>query len=92
MGDYEQYKRIAKNENIKPVIYMNVVEPIISRAVWEECQHQKEKIKELICEKLGISSFDENQVKDRIDTILIHSDGSLQIELQHIEYLALLPN
>ncbi len=38
MGDYEQYKRIAKNENIKPVIYMNVVEPIISRAVWEECQ------------------------------------------------------
>ena len=43
MGDYEQYKRIAKNENIKPVIYMNVVEPIISRAVWEECRHQKEK-------------------------------------------------
>ena len=43
MGDYEQYKRIAKNENIKPVIYMNVVEPIISRAMWEECQHQKEK-------------------------------------------------
>lgn len=43
MGDYEQYKRIAKNENIKPVVYMNVVEPIISRAVWEECQHQKEK-------------------------------------------------
>ena len=22
---------------------MNVVDPIISRAVWEECQHQKEK-------------------------------------------------
>ena len=53
MGDYEQYKRIAKNkqiepvnymnENIKPVVYMHVVEPIISRAVWEECQHQKEK-------------------------------------------------
>ena len=43
MGDYEQFKRIAKNENIKPVVYMNVVEPIISRAVWEECQHQKEK-------------------------------------------------
>ena len=43
MGDYEQYKRIAKNKQIEPVIYMNVVEPIISRAVWEECQHQKEK-------------------------------------------------
>lgn len=43
MGDYEQFKRIAKNKQIEPVIYMNVVEPIISRAVWEECQHQKEK-------------------------------------------------
>ena len=37
MGDYEQYKRIAKKENKEPVIYMNVVEPIISRAMWEEC-------------------------------------------------------
>lgn len=43
MGDYEQFKRIAKNRQIEPVIYMNVVEPIISRAVWEECQYQKEK-------------------------------------------------
>ena len=43
MGDYEQYKRIARKKNIEPVIYMNVAEPIISRAVWEECQHQKEK-------------------------------------------------
>ena len=43
VGDYEQYKRIAKNKQIEPVVYMNVVEPIISRAMWEECQHQKEK-------------------------------------------------
>lgn len=42
MGDYEQYKRIAKKENKEPVIYMNVVEPVISRAMWEECQRQKE--------------------------------------------------
>ena len=42
MGDYEQYKRIAKKENKEPIIYMNVVEPIISRAMWEECQRQKE--------------------------------------------------
>lgn len=41
MGDYEQYKRIAKKENKEPVIYMNVVEQIISRAMWEECQTQK---------------------------------------------------
>ena len=43
IGDYEQYKRIAKKEKKEPVIYMNVVEPIVSRAVWEECQRQKEK-------------------------------------------------
>ena len=43
MGDYEQYKRIAKKENKEPIVYMNVAPPIISRAVWEECQHQKEK-------------------------------------------------
>ena len=42
MGDYEQYKRIGKKNNIEPIIYMNVVEPIISRAMWEECQRQKE--------------------------------------------------
>ena len=43
MGDYEQYKRIGKQENLEPIIYMNVVEPIISRAKWEECQRQKER-------------------------------------------------
>ena len=43
MGDYEQYKRIGKMQSIEPIIYMNVVEPIISRAVWEEAQLQKEK-------------------------------------------------
>ena len=43
MGDYEQYKRIGKLQSIEPIIYMNVVEPIISRAVWEEAQLQKEK-------------------------------------------------
>lgn len=43
MGDYVQYKCIGKSINKKPVVYMNVVEPIISRAMWEEAQHQKEK-------------------------------------------------
>ena len=42
MGD-EQYKRIGKQENLEPIVYMNVVEPIISRAKWEECQKQKER-------------------------------------------------
>ena len=43
MGDYEQYKRIGKVQGKEPIIYMNVVEPIISRAMWEEAQVQKEK-------------------------------------------------
>lgn len=43
MGDYQQYKRIGKQENLEPIVYMNVVEPIISRAKWEECQRQKER-------------------------------------------------
>ena len=43
MGDYVQYKCIGKSINKEPVVYMNVVEPIISRAMWEEVQHQKEK-------------------------------------------------
>ena len=43
MGDYEQYKQIGKQENLEPIVYMNVVEPIISRAKWEECQRQKER-------------------------------------------------
>jgi len=49
------------------------------------CKHShsvsEEKIKELIREKLGMDTFDENQIKNLVDTILIHSDGILQIEL-----------
>ena len=43
MGDYEQYKRIGKQENLESIVYMNVVEPIISRAKWDECKRQKER-------------------------------------------------
>ena len=43
IGDYEQYKKIGKSQSIEPIIYMNVVEPIISRAMWKEAQLQKEK-------------------------------------------------
>ncbi len=39
MGDYEKGKSNSKDT----VIYMNVVEPIISCAMWNEAQHQKEK-------------------------------------------------
>ncbi len=39
MGDYEKGKSNTKDT----LVYMNVVEPIISRAMWEEAQYQKEK-------------------------------------------------
>ena len=39
MGDYEK----GKSNNKDTLVYMNVVEPIISRDVWEEAQYQKEK-------------------------------------------------
>ena len=41
MGDYEMYKRLKERRNVEPVIYMNVVDPIIPRYIWEECQAQK---------------------------------------------------
>ncbi|MBQ9658103.1 MAG: recombinase family protein [Clostridia bacterium] len=40
MGDYVKF---SKSANKEPIVYMNVVEPIISRAMWEEAQLQKEK-------------------------------------------------
>lgn len=42
MGDYEQYKTIGKKEKKEPILYKDVVEPIVSRAMWYECQRQKE--------------------------------------------------
>jgi len=41
MGDYEQGKHTRAKKDI--VIYKNVVEAIISRKVWEECQTQKNR-------------------------------------------------
>lgn len=32
VGDYERFKRVAKEQGIEPVIYPNVIEPIIPRA------------------------------------------------------------
>lgn len=60
------------------------------------CKHSpsipEERIKELACKELGISAFDENRVKDQVDTIWVHSDGSLQIEWQNTEHFGLLLN
>lgn len=63
MGDFERYK---KDKNRESEIYMNVVPPIISRAMWEDTQNQKGKnqrsysrhrvyifFQKLICQKCG---------------------------------------
>ena len=41
MGDYEMYKRLKEWKDVEPIVYMNVVDPIIPRYIWEECQAQK---------------------------------------------------
>ena len=66
VGDYERLKRVAKEQGKNPVIYPNVVELIITRAMFEDVQIQKEKnqkaycrdrvyifMQKLICQKCG---------------------------------------
>jgi site-specific DNA recombinase len=49
MGDYERFKRVGKEQGKEPVIYRDVVEPIISRAMFEDVQLQKEKNQRAFC-------------------------------------------
>ena len=43
MGDYERFKRVGKEQGKEPVIYRDVVDSIITRAMFDEVQAQKEK-------------------------------------------------
>ena len=45
VGDFEKYKHKGGDSEV----YMNVVEPLISRAMWEDIQNQKEKNKQAYC-------------------------------------------
>lgn len=49
VGDYERFKRVAKEQGKEPVIYPNVVEPIITRAMFEDVQIKKEKNQRAYC-------------------------------------------
>ena len=49
MGDYERFKRVGKEQGKEPVIYRDVVEPIISRAMFDEVQAQTEKNQRAFC-------------------------------------------
>jgi len=42
-GDYEKHKRLKEKTKEETTIYMNVIDPIIPRYIWEECQLQKLK-------------------------------------------------
>lgn len=46
VGDFEQYRNKQEKDT---VVYMNVVEPIISRAMYEDVQLQKEKNQRAFC-------------------------------------------
>ena len=58
------------------------------------CQHSpsilEDRIKDVLCEKLGLGAFDGDEIKNKVDVILVQSDGSLQIELQCAEYFEML--
>lgn len=49
VGDYERFKRVSKEQGKEPIIYPNVVEPIITRAMFEDAQIQKEKNQRAYC-------------------------------------------
>ena len=49
VGDYERFKRVGKEQGKESVIYRDVVEPIISRKMFDEVQVQKEKNQRAFC-------------------------------------------
>ena len=52
----------------------------------------EDRIKSVLCEKLGLSTFDGDEIKSKVDVILVQSDCSLQIKLQYVEYFEIFPN
>ena len=52
------------------------------------CKHSpsipEQQIKDAICINLGLATFDEQAVKKHIDFITIHSDGTLELEIQEL--------
>ena len=42
VGDYARYKYIGKQTGQEPIVYRDVVEPIIPRAMFEDVKKQKE--------------------------------------------------
>lgn len=49
VGDYERYKTLTKDQRKEPIIYPDVVEPIITRTMFEDVQKQKEINQRAFC-------------------------------------------
>ena len=49
VGDYERYKHVGKQLGVDTILYQNVVEPIITRAMFEDVQRQKEINQRAFC-------------------------------------------
>ncbi len=71
MGDYERYKRIGKQTGQEPVVYMNVVEPIITRAMFEDVQAQKKKNQRAFCRDRVYLFMQKDKVEETIMPIIM---------------------
>ena len=59
VGDFEKYKHRSQDTEV----YMNVVEPIITRAMWEDVEKQKEKNKQAFCRDRVIAKLEDEKEK-----------------------------
>ena len=64
VGDFERFKRVGKEQGKEPVIYPNVVEPIISRAMFEDVQAQKEKNTSKLDKEISTLQTQKTRIKD----------------------------
>ena len=97
-----QLSRIYQGRNFPEYLYEESLMTVSLRsihdsddsreAVWLSPSISEGRTKDVLCEKLGLSTFDGDEIKNKVDVILVQSDGSLQIELQCAEYFEMLPN
>ena len=67
VGDFEQYKNVQGKETI---VYMNVVEPIISRAMFEDVQSQKEKNQRAFCRDIINDDYNNQSIPDNYEYLI----------------------
>ncbi len=60
----------------------------IVRGIYQ--QYLEEMVKEILCRKLHMATFDETKVKDTLDVVMIQSDGTLSIGENDYGYLEMM--